>query len=193
MKNITTQTTYKIVLGSLVALLLFFPQAALALNAEELNAIHTNSEWYVPNDSQFSELEEEARVGGEGPASPIQGGGNAAQNKELARGMLANYGWDTQEQFDCLDQLWEHESGWRQNADNPSSTAYGIPQALLSAHEENINANYAGYYEGTPENPTGGNPAVQIKWGLDYIQSRADYGDPCGAWTMWQRRDPHWY
>src|SRR4051795_10807130 len=35
-------------------------------------------------------------------------------------------------QFSCLDKLWNRESGWRADADNPSSTAYGIAQLLDS-------------------------------------------------------------
>ena len=33
------------------------------------------------------------------------------------------------------------------------------------------------------------NPATQIKWGLDYMNSR--YGSPVGAWTFWQANG--WY
>src|SRR5205085_2700320 len=33
-------------------------------------------------------------------------------------------------QFNCLDALWQRESGWNPRAQNPSSGAYGIPQAL---------------------------------------------------------------
>ena len=36
----------------------------------------------------------------------------------------------TDEQFDCLDNLWSNESGWRPTAQNPGSTAYGIAQLL---------------------------------------------------------------
>ena len=35
-------------------------------------------------------------------------------------------------QFSCLENLWGKESGWNPNAQNPSSTAYGIPQFLDS-------------------------------------------------------------
>ncbi len=33
------------------------------------------------------------------------------------------------------------------------------------------------------------NPATQIKWGLNYMDSR--YGSPCDAWSFWQAN--HWY
>jgi hypothetical protein len=37
------------------------------------------------------------------------------------------------------------------------------------------------------------NPATQIKWGLNYIKGRSDYGSPSKAWDLWQSRSPHWY
>ena len=46
-----------------------------------------------------------------------------------AAGAVAARGWPSSE-FDCLVALWSKESGWRVNAYNASSGAYGIPQAL---------------------------------------------------------------
>ena len=54
------------------------------------------------------------------------------------------------------------------HADNPSSSAYGIPQALPGSKMSSAGADWAG------------NPATQIAWGLGYIKDR--YGIPCGAW-----------
>ena len=34
------------------------------------------------------------------------------------------------DQYYCLDELWFKESRWNPKADNPKSTAYGIPQIL---------------------------------------------------------------
>jgi len=86
--------------------------------------------------------------------------------------MTTKYGWCEQE-YVCLHTLWNHESGWRVNAHNPSG-AHGIPQAL-------------------PGNKMGkgwqSNPQVQILWGLRYIKQR--YGTPCQAWSFWQRH--RWY
>ena len=87
--------------------------------------------------------------------------------KAIAQSMLSNYGWG-QDQWGCLDQLWEHESGWSVTASNPSG-AYGIPQALPGSKMASAGPDW--------EN----NAATQIKWGLGYIQSR--YGSPCGAWS----------
>lgn len=100
--------------------------------------------------------------------------------KEIGQKMAAERGWSGEEWI-CLEKLWDRESGWKETADNPKSTAYGIPQALLGDHKENIDKNYPGYYEGTVQKPSGGKPDVQIRWGLDYIAGR--YKTPCRAWS----------
>jgi hypothetical protein len=87
--------------------------------------------------------------------------------KDIARALLAEFGFSS-DQFGCLDSLWTRESGWRWNADNPSSSAYGIPQALPGAKMASAGADWAT------------NPATQIRWGLGYIRDR--YGSPCSAW-----------
>ena len=81
--------------------------------------------------------------------------------------MLADRGW-SQSEFSCLDSLWVKESGWDPQAANPTSSAYGIPQALPGSKMASAGADWAD------------NPATQIRWGLGYIASR--YGSPCGAW-----------
>ncbi|UDY22915.1 lytic transglycosylase domain-containing protein [Nocardioides sp. Kera G14] len=87
--------------------------------------------------------------------------------KAIASALLGDFGWSG-DQFGCLDRLWTRESGWRVNADNPSSSAYGIPQALPGSKMASAGPNWQT------------NPITQIKWGLGYIQGR--YGSPCGAW-----------
>jgi molybdopterin-guanine dinucleotide biosynthesis protein len=92
----------------------------------------------------------------------------ALDPRGLARTMMADrYGWGEGE-FQCLDALWMKESGWNPTADNPSSDAYGIPQALPGSKMSSHGADWAT------------NPATQISWGLDYISQV--YGSPCGAW-----------
>jgi hypothetical protein len=72
-------------------------------------------------------------------------------------------------EFGCLDELWEQESGWNAYADNPSSGAYGIPQALPGDKMASAG----------PDWQTDAD--TQIKWGvLDYIDPT--YGSPCAAW-----------
>jgi flagellar biosynthesis GTPase FlhF len=88
--------------------------------------------------------------------------------KEVALNLLPDHGWG-ESQFSCLEKLWNKESRWRVDADNPSSTAYGIPQALPG----NRMAAYGKDWRT--------NPVTQIKWGLDYIDNT--YGSPCSAWA----------
>jgi hypothetical protein len=100
-----------------------------------------------------------------------------AEVKQVAHQMAADRGWRDTGEFSCLDQLWDKESGWRWNADNPYSEAYGIPQA-------NPGSKMAEAGEDWHENPV-----TQIDWGLGYIGDR--YGSPCGAWAFWQSHG--WY
>jgi hypothetical protein len=81
------------------------------------------------------------------------------------------------DQFPCLDKLWKKESGWNYRAENRSSGAYGIPQALPGKKM----AAFGDDWET--------NPATQIKWGLNYIEGR--YDSPCGAWSHSQSTG--WY
>ena len=92
--------------------------------------------------------------------------------------MVLARGWDVQ-QFACLDELWRRESNWRVNAENRSSGAYGIPQALPGDKMASAGADWRT------------NPATQITWGLGYIANR--YETPCGAWAAFLSRSPHWY
>lgn len=69
----------------------------------------------------------------------------------------------------CLIWLWNRESGWRTNAYNASSGAYGIPQALPGSKMANYAADWRTNYQ------------TQVMWGLIYIQGR--YGSPCAAWA----------
>lgn len=90
--------------------------------------------------------------------------------------MVMARGWGDDE-FACLSALWQRESGWRVNAHNRGSGAYGIPQSLPGNKMASAGADWET------------NPATQITWGLGYISSR--YGTPCGAWAKSQRSG--WY
>jgi hypothetical protein len=96
--------------------------------------------------------------------------------QQIAQQMLGQYGWSSS-QFSCLSPLWAHESGWSVTAENPSSGAYGIPQALPGSQMATAGGDWHT------------NAATQIKWGLTYIQSR--YGSPCGAWA--HEQSAGWY
>ncbi|CAN5318681.1 hypothetical protein BH09ACT6_BH09ACT6_02840 [soil metagenome] len=103
---------------------------------------------------------------------------DTAAAKAYAADRVATMGWGS-DQFSCLVLLWNRESGWRVNAYNEGSGAYGIPQSLPG----NKMATAGGDWRT--------NPQTQINWGLSYI-SRA-YGSPCGAWAHSQNTNPHWY
>jgi hypothetical protein len=94
--------------------------------------------------------------------------------RDIARALLPVYGFSS-DQFSCLDSLYVSESNWRVDADNPTSSAYGIPQALTQLHE--LPADYMTSAE------------AQIRWGLEYIQDT--YGTPCSAWSFKQGNG--WY
>lgn len=97
-------------------------------------------------------------------------------NRRTGCSMLAGFGFDSG-QMRCLDPLWKKESGWNHKASNPSSGAYGIPQALPGPKMASEGADWKT------------NPVTQIKWGLKYIKGR--YGTPCAAWAHSQ--DVGWY
>ena len=69
----------------------------------------------------------------------------------------------------ALMKLWGKESAWNPAADNPNSSAFGIPQLL------NLD----------PSTPA----PQQIERGLAYIQHR--YDKPSVAWSHW--RSNGWY
>jgi hypothetical protein len=102
--------------------------------------------------------------------------GNPEGNRAYARSRMDKWGWD-EHQFHCLVHLWERESNWNHTADNPTSSAYGIPQAL------------PGHKMSTVGDDWGINPKTQIKWGLKYISER--YSTPCNAWKHFQNKN--WY
>lgn len=90
--------------------------------------------------------------------------------KEYAKNlMLKEYPHWNSSEFKALAKLWGKESAWNPEADNPESTAFGVPQIL------------------------GMNPLTpaprQVERGLAYIQHR--YGKPSVAWSHWRANG--WY
>jgi hypothetical protein len=96
----------------------------------------------------------------------------AGSYQDYAMGKLGGSG----SEFTCLENLWGKESGWNPNAQNPSSTAYGIPQFLDSTWASTGIAKTSDGYR-------------QIDAGLIYIENR--FGSPCGAWAHSQANG--WY
>ncbi|MFJ3303192.1 transglycosylase SLT domain-containing protein [Streptomyces sp. NPDC086549] len=102
---------------------------------------------------------------------PVQSSYTVAQIQAMARQMVAG------DQFQCFSNIVDHESSWNYHAVNASSGAYGLFQALPAGKYASAGADWQT------------NPATQIKWGLNYMNSR--YGSPCQAWTFWQANS--WY
>ncbi|MDH6709633.1 SLT domain-containing protein [Kitasatospora sp. MAA19] len=80
-------------------------------------------------------------------------------------------------QLASFSQIIAHESSWNVTATNPSSGAYGLAQALPGSKMATHGSDWRT------------NPVTQIKWALDYMNSR--YGSPNAAWNFWQTH--HWY
>jgi hypothetical protein len=96
--------------------------------------------------------------------------------QSIAAAMLGSFGWSAS-QMSCLQPLWAGESGWSVTASNPSTGAYGIPQAVPGSKMASAG----------PDWQT--NAATQIRWGLGYIKST--YGSPCAAWS--HEQSAGWY
>lgn len=97
--------------------------------------------------------------------------------KEIARQILKNKYSYASGQFDCFNNIIMRESKWDINATNPSSGAYGIPQALPGSKMATIAGDWRT------------NPATQIIWGIEYMKDR--YGSPCSAWGF--KASHGWY
>ena len=123
--------------------------------------------------TKLQALSQESESGGQVTRTEDLGGGDPRQ---IAQALLPEFGFSS-DQFSCLNSLWTKESGWNPSADNPTSSAYGIPQALPGEKMASAGADWAT------------NPATQIRWGLGYIAEV--YGSPCSAWSHSQANN--WY
>jgi hypothetical protein len=103
-----------------------------------------------------------------GALAPVAGVPDPDSAQAIGLALVTARGWGS-DQFDCLVSLWNRESHWNAFAQNPSSGAYGIPQALPGSKMASAGDDWQT------------NPATQITWGLGYISGR--YGSPCGAWA----------
>lgn len=114
-----------------------------------------------------------------------------SQNAALGEKIAATYGWRGAE-WSALRELWTKESGWNHQAANPTSSARGIAQTMMSKH-------FGKNWQSDPRAQAFlSDPEAQIKWGLDYIKRR--YGSPSRALGHWKSRVPiagkdvgHWY
>ncbi|MEC4016548.1 transglycosylase SLT domain-containing protein [Streptomyces sp. H27-D2] len=101
----------------------------------------------------------------------VKGSYSVAEVQAMARQIVGA------DQFQCFSNIVDHESSWNYQADNASSDAFGLVQALPGSKMSSAGADWQT------------NPATQIKWGLGYMNDR--YGSPCGAWSFWQANN--WY
>lgn len=113
-----------------------------------------------------------------GAAARIQGSSSAsaAEAQAYAQQRCASYGW-SDEDFYNLVLLWNKESHWNMYAQNRSSGAYGIPQALPASKMASAGSDYLTNYQ------------TQVNWGLNYIRQR--YGNPSAAYAHSQVKG--WY
>lgn len=120
------------------------------------------------------------------PAAPplitdVPEGGIAAGTpgaKEAVYKVWSSRGWTGPQWLDTL-RLGNGESGWRVDAQNPASGAYGLGQFL----GEDKKQRWPQYF--TP------NAAAQAGPWAEYIDER--YETPSKAWAFWQSQSPHWY
>lgn len=113
---------------------------------------------------------------GQLPSSNGGGGGNdKASLQAYAKQLLAKYGWG--DQWNAFDALVMSESSWDVKATNPSSGAYGLPQALPANKLASAGADWKT------------NGQTQLQWMMNYIQDR--YHSPNAAWAFHQKNN--WY
>jgi NTP pyrophosphatase (non-canonical NTP hydrolase) len=120
----------------------------------------------------------QAAIGG-----PFMGGGGPAPTnlsgmQALVRTLAAQRGWGSGAEWNALYNLIMGESGFNPNAQNPTSSAYGLFQFLDSTW-------------GSVGARKTSDPWAQTAAGLTYIAR--SYGDPINAYGKWSSRSPHWY
>ena len=94
----------------------------------------------------------------------------AGEMQQWAHDYLISNGY-TEADFTATVYIISHESGWSVSATNPSSGAYGLPQALPGSKMVSAGADWATNYQ------------TQLKWFWGYCASR--YGSIQGAYSYW--------
>lgn len=160
-------------------------QARLSLLYEQLASLKGTTVFLEQQYRIGQETTGPGAGGGGGSGGGSGGGGFVVPGNEVndvaaaqyfAMVQLASMGFGSSD-GNCLIWLWNRESGWRTNAYNASSGAYGIPQALPGSKMANYAADWRTNYQ------------TQVMWGLIYISGR--YGSPCAAWAHSQSTG--WY
>ena len=112
------------------------------------------------------QTETETAAGHSSTVVPAKSSYTVAEIQAIARQIVPSG------QFQCFSNIVDRESGWNMQALNASSGAYGLMQALPGYKYSSVGSDWHT------------NPATQIKWGLNYMNST--YGSPCQAWAFWQ-------
>ena len=94
----------------------------------------------------------------------------AGEMQQWAHDYLLSNGY-TESDFTATVYIITHESGWSVTATNPSSGAYGLPQALPGSKMVSEGADWATNYQ------------TQLKWFWGYCAQR--YGSIQGAYSYW--------
>lgn len=150
--------------------------ATLEEQAADVTAGSAANSAATVEEEEEEDEEEEAEEDSTEDSGDSGGSAPSGSPREIAQNMLSDFGWG-QDQWSCLDNLWDRESGWDHTAENPSSGAYGIPQSLPGDKMAESGSDWRT------------NPATQIDWGMGYIEDR--YGSPCSAWS--HSESHNWY
>ena len=116
--------------------------------------------------AKAAQIKADSGTGDAGAHFAVQASYSVAQVQAMAKTIVGSG------QYACFSNIVSRESGWNYTATNASSGAYGLVQALPGSKMASAGADWQT------------NPATQIKWGLNYMNSR--YGSPCQAWSFWQ-------
>lgn len=141
-----------------------------------------------------SEMSNQAQSGNTGSGTAAVPAHAAGPVQDQARNLLSSHHWNTTELVPLIS-LWNQESGWNPKARNPSSGAYGIPQALghgVPGGAANDGTNEYGGFGLTTAQAKAANSGMtywQIVWGLNYIADT--YGSPSAAWA--HEKTHNWY
>jgi hypothetical protein len=90
--------------------------------------------------------------------------------------IASEYGWGNGEQWEALAWIIQKESSWNNNAQNKTSTAYGLFQHL-DMTRKNYNC------------PKTSDITIQVHCGIKYIKAR--YNDPIKTKIFWEKN--RWY
>lgn len=88
--------------------------------------------------------------------------------QSIVQAVASERGWGSGAEWEAINFIISHESGWNPSAQNPSSTAFGLFQMLVE---------------------TSGDVHTQAVNGMNYIAGR--YGTPTGAMAFWNANN--WY